>query len=180
MFSEIETKLKVDSLIEIKEKLTELSAEFVEEQNQTDYYFDDHNGTMKANDKCLRIRISACRSQEKLYLTYKGPKERSQIKKRQEIETQVTGNLETMQKLLDALGYEKAYVVEKKRQIYKLDDCEIDLDEVSSLGTFIEIEGKTEETILKVQQKLGLEDYEHISKSYARLLAEKKTHCNEP
>ena len=46
MCTEIEAKLKVDSLPEIEHKLGELSAEFLVEQLQTDYHFDDASATL--------------------------------------------------------------------------------------------------------------------------------------
>jgi adenylate cyclase class IV len=41
MATEIEAKLKVDSLMEIEHKLAELGAAFLAEQLQTDDHFDD-------------------------------------------------------------------------------------------------------------------------------------------
>ncbi len=55
MCTEIEAKLKVDSLSEIERKLAELGAEFLAEQLQTDYHFDDANATLIKSDKCLRL-----------------------------------------------------------------------------------------------------------------------------
>jgi adenylate cyclase class IV len=53
MCVEIEAKLKVDSLPEIERKLGELGAEFLADQLQTDYHFDDASATLTANDRCL-------------------------------------------------------------------------------------------------------------------------------
>ncbi len=50
MCTEIEAKLKVDSLSEIECKLPELGAEFLAEQLQTDYHFDDANTTLTKTD----------------------------------------------------------------------------------------------------------------------------------
>ena len=41
MYTEIEAKLKVDSLKEIEDRLRQLGAEFVAEQSQEDVLFDD-------------------------------------------------------------------------------------------------------------------------------------------
>ena len=172
MFTEIEAKLKVGSLANVEAELTRQGAEFVEEQRQRDRYFDDSKGHFTENDKCLRLRSCVCGDKERVYLTYKGPKEPSQVKKRQEIETTI-GDIDVAEKLLEAIGYRKAVVVEKKRQVWRLGGCEVALDELAGLGTFVEIEGKNETRIIEVQQKLGLGDSEHIKKSYASLLAEK-------
>ncbi len=171
MATEIEAKLKVDSLEEIAEKLTALDAEFLAEQMQTDYYFDDANTTLKETDRCLRLRRQRTGAKERLLLTYKGPKEKDELKKRQEIEVQVT-DADSIQKLLSAIGYTKLLVVEKKRQIWQVGHCSVALDELPSLGCFVEIEGPDGQTITDVQRKLGLADLSHIPRSYASLMAE--------
>ena len=50
MFTEIEAKLKVDSLQEVEDKLLQLDAEFVAEQFQADTHFDDGSATLKNTD----------------------------------------------------------------------------------------------------------------------------------
>ena len=55
MYSEIEAKLKVDSLDEVETKLKELSAEFIEQRFQSDCHYDDAEATLTNSDKCLRL-----------------------------------------------------------------------------------------------------------------------------
>jgi len=169
---EIEAKLKVDSLQEIEEKLAELGAEFLEEQLQTDCYFDDANRTLTKTDRGLRLRRQLIGRNEKIFLTYKGAKEDSKFKRRREIETEVS-DADSAEKLLLALGYEKALVFEKKRRVWRLAECVVSLDELPLLGSFVEIEGPDEEKIADVQGSLGLADLPHISESYAILMAQK-------
>ena len=52
MYVEIEVKLKVNSLAEVEQKLAELGAEFLAEQLQTDYLFDDANAALITTDRC--------------------------------------------------------------------------------------------------------------------------------
>ena len=177
MCFEIEVKLKVDLLPEIERKLGKLSAEFLAEQLQTDYLFDDSNATLTAIDRCLRLRRQSVTGSERFFLTYKGAKEESNFKKRQEIETEIS-DAESTKKLLSALGYEKVLVVEKKRRLWKLGGCSVALDELPLLGAFVEIEGPDDETINGVQQSLGLTDLPHIAKSYAQLTKEEHDRCN--
>jgi len=172
MCIEIEAKLKVESHKEITEKLVELGAEFLAEQSQTDYYFDDVNTTLTRGDKCLRLRRQIVGRSEKFFLTYKGAKEKNEFKKRQEIEIEV-GDGDSAEKLLSALGYEKVLVFEKKRRIWRLGDCEVSLDELPLLGGFVEIEGPDGENITDVQRNLGLANVPHIGESYASLMDEK-------
>jgi len=172
MCVEIEAKLKVDELQEIDKRLTELGAEFSEEQLQTDYYFDDTENSLTKADKCLRLRRQLTDRQEKIFLTYKGAKEKDNFKKRQEYEIEVS-NLDSAEKLLSHLGYKRQLVIEKKRRLWKLGQCRVALDELPLLGSFVEIEGHDDTKIADVQRNLGLSDLPHIQQSYASLMAEK-------
>ena len=171
MCTEIEAKLKVDSLSEVEHKLGDLGARFLGEQLQTDYFFDDVNATLINADKCLRLRKQMVEKSESYFLTYKGAKEKSILKKRQEIESEIN-EADSIHNLLLALGYEQVLIVEKKRRLWLLCSCEVALDQLPLLGDFVEIEGPDEEKITNVQNSLGLIDLPHISKSYASLLKE--------
>jgi len=173
MGTEIEAKLKVDSLQMVAEKLAQLGAEFLQEQLQTDYYFDDANAALIETDRCLRLRQQFTDDQEKLLLTYKGAKEKDNFKKRQELEIEVK-DLDSTGKLLSALGYGQTLVVEKKRRIWQLGSCRVCLDELPLLGSFVEIEGPEGQKIDDVQRSLGLADSTHIPESYAKLISELK------
>jgi adenylate cyclase class 2 len=173
MCTEIEAKLKVDSLMEVEHRLAELGAEFVAEQAQTDYFFDDANAALTATDRCLRLRRQAVAGNERFFLTYKGAKEKDNFKKRQELELEIL-EAGRMEELLSALGYEKVLTIEKKRNVWKYGGCSVALDRLPLLGNFAEIEGPDDATIAGVQQSLGLADLPHIAKSYAQLTREKR------
>jgi len=168
MCTEIEAKLKVDSLQEVERKLAELGARFLAEQLQTDYHFDDADATFAKTDRCLRLRCQRDGKNERFFLTYKGAKEKSRFKKRQEIEVEIK-DADSAQMLFSALGYEKALVVEKKRRVWQLGECQVVLDRLPLLGDFVEIEGPDEEKITAAQKNLGLSDLPHIPKGYAAL-----------
>ena len=172
MCIEIEAKLKVESHKEVIEKLTELGAEFFQEQSQTDYYFDDADRTLTKTDRCLRLRRLQTDQTEKIFLGYKGAKERNRFKRRQEIELAIE-DADSAQKLFSELGYKQVLVIEKKRRIWQLGRCEVALDELPLLGSFVEIEGPEEERIADVQKKLGLAHLPHIPDTYASLMAKK-------
>ena len=172
MCTEIEAKLKVDSLQEVTEKLSELGAEFLEEQSQKDYYFDDAETNLTKSDRCLRLRRQITGENEKIFLTYKGSKEKDEFKKRREIEIEVK-EADSAEKLLSALGYKRVLVFEKKRRIWRLGECEVALDELPLLGSFVEIEGPDDKRIADVQRNLGLSDLPHIVESYALLMQQK-------
>ena len=169
---EIEAKLKVDSLGEMKRKLADAGAEFLQEQLHTDSYFDNADETLTKTDSCLRLRRQLVDESEGFFLTYKSAKQKSEFKKRREVEIEVQDG-ESAEKLLSVLGYNKILTFEKKRQLWRLNDCEIALDELPLLGSFVEIEGPDSEKIVDVQSNLELSDLPHISESYASLMEEK-------
>ena len=172
MQTEIEAKLKIDSPQEIEHKLLELDAEFLDEQLQIDYYFDNEQDIFRKSDKALRLRRQQTQGREKFFLTYKGPREKGQFKKRQEIDIEMA-DFSSAQTLLLALGYEKALVFEKKRRTYRLNHCKVALDKLPLLGNFLEIEGPDEQKISDVQKNLKLANLPHIPQSYASLMTEK-------
>jgi adenylate cyclase class 2 len=177
MHIEIEVKLKVESLEDVRCKLVELDAEFLAEQLQKDYYFDDRDRTLTKTDRCLRLRREVVGNNESFFLTYKSAKEKDQFKRRQEINVEIKDH-DSTEKLFAALGYSRVLVVEKKRKIWRHRDCIVALDELPLLGDFVEIEGPDNKKISDVQKDLGLANLLHIVESYADLI-EQKLRANE-
>lgn len=171
MSIEIEAKLKVESLVEIAMRVSGLGGEFQQKVLQKDCYFDDSAESLLSRDRCLRIRRQSTQGHEKAFLTYKGPKEKTRLKKRREINV-VVEDADSAEKLAEALGYKKALSFEKKREVWQLDNCQVCLDELPLLGSFVEIEGPDEKKITRLQEKLGLSDVPHIPRSYATLMRE--------
>jgi len=173
MSVETEAKLKVDSLAPVELRLAELGAEFVAEQLQTDSLFDDDTETLTRSDRCLRIRRQVANDLKRCILGYKGGRQESSFKKRQEIETEVE-DADSLVTLLSELGYKEKLVVEKRRRLWRLAGCEVALDELPALGTFVEIEGPDERVIADVQAKLNLVKLPHVAKSYAQMIMEER------
>ncbi len=127
---------------------------------------------MTRTDRALRLRADRKDGRERFILAYKGPKEPDDYKKRVEVEVGVS-DADAMESLLDALGYVKALAFNKRRRLYQLQGCEVALDELPLLGTFVEIEGPDSDAIARVQARLGLSDSPHIMASYACLIDER-------
>ena len=173
MCVEIEAKLKVDSPMEVEQKLTGLGAEFLAEQSQKDCFFDDADASLITTDRCLRLRRQSVDGGERFFLTYKGAKEKDNFKKRQELEIEIL-EAERMEELLSALGYKKVLTIEKRRSVWKYGGCSVALDRLALLGDFVEIEGPDDAAIADVQKRLGLGNLPHIAKSYAQLTQEER------
>ncbi|MCF7954885.1 MAG: class IV adenylate cyclase [Phycisphaerae bacterium] len=172
MDHEIECKVKVDSHADVIARLGEIGAEFVGSFLLRDAYFDFAGDELKTADRGLRIRRQIGDEGEKVIVTYKGPREDNPFKSRQEIETTV-GEFDFMSQILLALGMKKNIVIEKKRDIWLYGDCEVCLDELPLLGTFVEVEGENADKISKVLEALSLSGLEHIDDGYARLIKNK-------
>jgi adenylate cyclase class 2 len=171
MALEIEAKLKVESLASVAERLRVLGARLMANKDQEDLYFDNAQAQMVAEDKCLRIRIETADKVTKTSLTYKGPKQESDLKCREEIEMRVSGSGQPKALLL-GLGYEQILTVLKHRSLWFHKQCLICLDQVTDLGSFVEIEGPSSDVIYEVQKDLELDHIPHCQESYACLLAE--------
>ena len=169
MGTEIEAKLKVDSLEEIEQRLAQLGAQFLEEQVQKDCYLDDSASDLKNSDRALRLRCERTDKGQRTVLAYKGPKAKDNYKKRQEIEVEIK-DIDSAERLFSELGYERVLVFEKRRRVWRFLDCVIALDELPRLGSFVEIEGPDDERIADVQGRLHLSSVRHIMDSYACLM----------
>ena len=174
MHAEIEAKLKVDSLEVVERSLVRCGATFLRETIQTDRYYDTAGRDLTRTDKALRLRSDSKGGRDLSILTYKGPKEQDDYKRRVELETEVS-DAEAMELLLGSLGYVKALAFNKRRRLWELQGCEVALDELPLLGAFVEIEGPDSDTIAKVQASLGLSDSPHIMASYACMIGERLT-----
>ena len=170
---EIEAKMKVDDHSPVRERLYECGAERVGEYLETNTFFDTQDQSLFAADHGLRLRQNRdlATNTEQFILTFKGPRQHGQLKSREEIELTV-GSGRDAAELLRSLGYSPVLSFEKKRQSWTLDGCRVELDDLPLLGTFVEVEGKQEDVILRVREKLSLSNRPIIKASYVALLME--------
>ena len=171
---EIEAKLRVESHDPIRQKLAELGAEPLGTVMETNHILDVADGGLRSAGSGLRIRTSKPIDGDvpTTTLTYKGPVEEGPFKKRQELELEIGSSAKCLE-LLAALGFTSVLVFKKRRESYALDAARIELDELPSLGRFVEIEAAQENTISSIQKQLGLGALAHIRQSYAALLADR-------
>ncbi len=166
---EVEVKARIDDMNKIIEKIEKLHAEFIGEEEQEDYYFTHPCRDFKESDESLRVRFSKSGT----YLTYKGKRTSREIKTREEIEVKVDENI---LELLGKLSFKLYMKIKKFRKIYRYGDLEICIDNVESLGNFMEIEGIGEKEIyekkvLDLAQKIGISEFEN--KTYLELMEDK-------
>ncbi|TQQ79222.1 class IV adenylate cyclase [Halonotius terrestris] len=174
---EVELKLRADHE-SLRDRLTDAGATKTGEYRQTDTYYNAPHREFADTDEALRIRREVpADGSEEAKLTYKGPLIEAESKTREEHETRVVDD-DAAAGILAGLGFEPAATVDKNREYYDLDGYTIVLDDVTDLGTFVEIERETtEDEVEHVREKaiellgrLGLDADDQIRTSYLGLL----------
>lgn len=179
---EIKIPLSKKEFLRIK-KLLEKSAKFIRTSNQKDTYFTPIHRSF------LKVRypyewLSVRERSGKVILNYKHwyPAGAKFTEYADEYETEVKDSAQ-IEKILKAVRFTKAVMVEKKRLVYEFKGkFEIALDEVKNLGFFIEIESlkdlggpqKTHKAILEFAHTLGLYQTKTVPGGYAAQLLRKK------
>jgi adenylate cyclase class 2 len=166
----IEVEVKARSPPDIESRIIELGGELLGVETHLDLYFSHPFRDFARTDEALRIRIK----EEGARLTYKGPKLDIETKSRQELTVRVD-DAEALESILESVGFSRAAVVKKRRSKYSLGEATLAVDEVESLGAFIEVELSGDEdwqaqkrVALEILSMLGLA--ESIRESYLELL----------
>jgi adenylate cyclase class 2 len=167
---EIEAKIAVPALPPVAARLRKIGAAFLKKVRETDLYLKGTHGHPLKRGCGLRLRKQNGPEGEKCFLTFKGPREKRRFKTRQEAEIQIS-DFETARKIFLGLGYVPAIVVQKTRQIWTWKNCHICLDHVPPMGCFVEVEAPTEIEVEEALKQLGLQEKNHLSDGYAKLLA---------
>lgn len=170
---ELEAKMKVADLGAVRQRLELGGAQrqgYVLEEN---IFFDTADRRLLAQDSGLRLRdeVDMETGRRLARLTHKGPRRAGAIKSRPESEV-IVADAARMARVLEALGYRRFLHFQKKRESWLWRDCEVELDELPVIGTFVEIEGPNEPSIMQVRTALRLEDQKLIQTGYAALLTE--------
>ncbi len=168
---EVEIKIKAYNPEAVKKKIAELGGKFLALEKQVDIYFNHPGRDFGETDEALRLR----QVNGRVELTYKGRKIDNITKSREEITVEVD-DLELAKNILVKLGFSPVREVVKEREVYTLGDYLVMVDNVEKLGTYVEIEKKSEgytaEELLKFVESLSLNPKEVERKSYLELLLE--------
>ena len=176
---EVEQKFPVPDMAVVQKRLAELGTAVAPSQIEVDLYYAHPAKDFALTDEALRIRSTGAAN----CLTYKGPKIDRTTKTREEIELALPGGPQGYaegRRLLEALGFRPVAEVRKHRRKAKIAwqgrEVEASLDEVDSLGAFVELEliasadelEPAKETILQLAASLGLSGSQR--RSYLELL----------
>ena len=171
MAIEIEAKMTVPDLEPVRARLREAGAEHAGMIQETNTFFDTEDRSLLAADEGLRLRrnVSVASGAQEHVITYKGPRQHGALKTRDEVEVTV-GNSEDAVMLLERLGFVRMLAFEKRRDSWRLGGCKVELDELPYLGSYVEVEGPSEDVVLRVRERLGLADRPIVKSSYVALL----------
>ena len=161
---EVEVKLPAEDLTSLREALQMAGAESRSALHfESNDLYDRGDGELAKGGCTLRLR----RTDGGSTLTFKGPARfEGGTKSREERETSIS-DPDAVERIFTALGFERRFRYEKRREEWELEDCVIALDE-TPIGTFVEIEGDPS-AIRRALQRLGLDFSEAIPYTYAEL-----------
>jgi len=176
---EIEVKARIRDPEKIKRHLGNLGYRMMRSKCQVDNYLKPTFRNFAETGEILRIRRQ---KQGPDLITYKGPKQKSKIKVREEIEVGIADGVE-MTELLRKIGFEPWITVVKERTTYKSGNFVINIDKVNELGTFVEIETKIsdrsslemDDEIISLLDKIGVSRVSIERKTYLELVQEKRS-----
>ena len=134
---------------ELINRLERIGAKFIGKYDQKRYVY---NTIPKKEGKWLRLRTNG----EETTLTYKSV-EKNSIDGTKELEIEVE-DFEKTNELLELVGIKSKGYQENRRIRYLLDDVEVDIDTWPLIPTYVEIEGKDEDSVNNVIKKLELQN----------------------
>lgn len=147
-FLEIDTKA-------LLKKLHTLKAKDLGEDLFREIIFYSKNSDFRKEKRIVRLR----RSKSNIFLTYKEhPAAGSSTSV--EIEINVDNEEKTVA-FLEKIGLIAFRIQEKKRHSFILDDIKVDIDRWPKIPTYVELEGESEDALLKLALKLELRGEVH-------------------
>lgn len=156
---EIEIKFKIKKPSEVRKILKKEKAKRLGKAFERTFRFEKPNNSLSKKGTFLRTRKGF-----KNTITLKKKIINKHFKEREEIELEIS-DIEKMNTILKELGFTKVNIMEKYREKWLMDGCEIVLDKLPKMGYFLEIEGEPKK-IKKLSKKIGLEFERKITDTY--------------
>jgi len=166
---EIEVKIRIEHLADVKEKILSQGATLAKERHpHDDTFYDWSSLELRRKHHALRVR----KIYKKTFLTFKGPEQKSRkFKIREEYETEVK-NEKHLRKILKSLGLQPVFQYSKFRTVFQKKRLTICLDE-TPVGDFLELEGRQSE-IVKFAHALNFSKEDFIKLDYVQLIQREK------
>jgi adenylate cyclase class 2 len=168
---EIEVKFPAPEPEDVRSRLRQLGAGFLDRHFERNSVLDDADSTLRDRGWLLRLRRA-----DKCLLTLKQPPDERSGKSTARpakvlMETEVQADdCEAMNRILSALGYRKVFAYEKVREKWRHETVLVCLDELC-FGTYVELEGE-EDAIYRLAPKLGFDPGQALEATYLDLWRE--------
>lgn len=172
---EIEVKLRVADPSGLRGRLRAVGGRAGSSNLEINRIFDSAEGALRKRGCVLRVRElrSLHGDETSSILTFKIPRDDDDdgaVKTRQELETLV-GEAGVTIAVLGELGYREKIHYEKRRETWQVGTCEVVIDELPTLGWFVEIEGESAAAVRDCQARLSLDGAEVMKDSYVAMTA---------
>lgn len=151
MNTEFEIKFLTVDISALKEKIETLGGSCVDARRLLRRQTFDFVEKLPVGKRFIRVR-----DQGKIVITYKLILDKNSIDGVKESEL-VVDDFDQAVKFLTSLGYIPASYQENYRETWLLDNVEITIDEWPGIQPFIELEGKSAESVQAVAAKLGFD-----------------------
>ena len=130
---------------------------------EINYRYDDQDETLRNRGELLRLRRD---SRARLTFKSRPPVTYSGFKTNTEYEVEVN-DFDTMDQIIERLGFSRAQIYEKWRETFSLGNCELCIDNMP-FGDFLEIEGDRGD-ITRVSDILGFTFDRRITANYLEI-----------
>ena len=186
---EVEVKVPITDSEMMKQNLLASGARMLNNEAQIDTYFDHPCRSFGATDEAVRVRTrkpieddESDSSRLLNELTYKGPKIDKKTKTRLEYTVGID-DADSLSAIIDSLGFKRVGKITKKRTFYSLRGITISIDDVDSVGLFLELESiahdkdemeSAKRAIFELLDELGLDPKQSVRDSYLQLFMYKK------
>ncbi|HYR86614.1 MAG TPA: class IV adenylate cyclase [Terriglobia bacterium] len=169
---EIEIKFVVKDTKAITEKLRKLGFRIsLGRHRERNFLLDDASASLQKQGKLLRIR----KTPSGQTVTYKGPiAASSKLKHREEVECRME-DADVLLRILGEVGFKVRTEYSKYRTVFEKDGFSVSLDETEA-GNYLEVEGPSDEEIIKLAEKLGYSEGDFVRRTYAELIGERRHH----
>lgn len=171
--NELEIKISIGSdkqFNQVFDQCNQLFGPPTSHLKQLDEYFDTPDGQLKKQDLVVRIRSNGAQKT----IAIKSPRVElsSGMTNRIELEF-LSAEGEKVREQLSKQGLISNEAAEKERWTFVYEDCEIVLDKLPFIGSFVEIEGPSETAINEIVVMLQLSTCEVIRQNYGELMIAK-------
>jgi len=166
MLFETEIKVKIKDNVSFEEIISKcrLNAQWVGDSIfQRDEYYDTKEELLKKLDMTVRLRIV----NTKIKVALKGPRQftNKKMHKRIELEFTVFNENEIRTQISENELFATA-IIEKRRWPFKIQNCEVVVDQLPFIGAFLEVEGDSAVSIDNILNILNLSQEDAVRENY--------------